>query len=47
MTASRDLLGVVIFLATGTMLVDTVVVDVAVVDVGSGGCLMPTLNVVV
>ena len=47
MTASRDLLGEVIFSATGTILVDTVVVDVAVVDVGSGGRLMPTLNVVV
>ena len=47
MTASRDLLGVVTFSATGTMLVDTIVVDVAVVDVGSGGRLMPTLNVVV
>ena len=47
MTASRDLLGVVTFSATGTMLVDTIVVGVAVVDVGSGGRLMPTLNVVV
>ena len=47
MTASRDLRGDVTFSAAGTMLVDTVVVDVAVVEVGSGGRLMPTLNVVV
>ena len=47
MTASRDLLGEVIFSATGTMLVDTFVVDVGIIDVGSGGRLMPTLNVVV